>query len=96
MSTMGEGMVLRLRPGQGGSYTHLPLSGVVGSAPLGPVLRQVVRIFSPWSGWPVHVVLHVDRQRAGWCEVWTGALGAVPARQFTAQVQAPRPGEERR
>jgi hypothetical protein len=75
-------MTLTLRPLAGGSYTQLLLLGSVPSAPVPLNLRRLLTMFSNWSGYPVDVVLSVDKQTAGWCEVWTDALCAVPARHL--------------
>ncbi len=74
-----EGMKLSLRPVQGGSYTKFSLTGTLCSAPQSRVMQRLAETFSLWSGWPLHVVLHVDMRTAGWCEVWTDALADVPA-----------------
>jgi hypothetical protein len=75
-------MTLMLRPLGGGSYTQLLLLGPVPSSPVPLNLRRLLTMFSDWSGYPVDVVLSVDKQTAGWCEVWTDALCAVPARHL--------------
>lgn len=75
-------MTLALRPLQGGSYTQLLLLGPVPSAPVPLNLRRLLTMFSHWNGYPVEVVLSVDKQTAGWCEIWTDALSAVPARHL--------------
>jgi hypothetical protein len=78
-------MTLELRPLYGGSYTQLSLSGPVPSAPQG--LRCLLTTFALWNGYPVGVVLSVDAQTAGWCEVWTDALCSVPARHLEVRFE---------
>lgn len=75
-------MTLTLRPLAGGSYTQLLLLGSVPSSPVPLNVRRLLTMFSNWSGCPVDVVLSVDAQTAGWCEVWTEALCAVPERHL--------------
>jgi hypothetical protein len=79
MGRRTEEMRLSLRPVQGGSYTQFSLSGILCSAPQPGVMHRLAETFSLWSGWPLHVALHVDMRTAGWCEVWTDALADVPA-----------------
>ena len=74
-------MTLELRPLHGGSFTQFSLLGPVPSAPQG--LRRLLRMLALWNGYPVDVVLFVDAQTAGWCEVWCDALASVPARHLT-------------
>lgn len=76
---MSNRMTLELRPLYGGSYTQLSLQGPLTSAPLPLNMRRLLTMFSHWNGYPVDVVLPVEVQTAGWCEVWTDALCAVPA-----------------
>ena len=73
-------MTLELRPLHGGAYTQFSLSGPVPSAPQG--LRRLLTMFALWNGYPVDVVLFVDAETAGWCEVWGDALAPVPARHL--------------
>jgi hypothetical protein len=75
-------MTLALRPVHGGSYTQLSLLGRVPSAPVPRNVGWLLKMFSSWSGCPVDVVLCVDKETAGWCEVWTDALCAVPGRHL--------------
>ena len=75
-------MTLELRPLHGGSYTQFSLSGPVPSDPQGPWLRRLLTMLARWNGYPVDVVLFVDAQTAGWCEVWADALATVPARHL--------------
>jgi hypothetical protein len=92
-----EKMVLELRPLDGGSYTQFSLSGPLPSAP--QRLSQLFATFAFWNGYPVDVVLFVDAQTAGWCEVWADALARVPARHLEVRfrvVAEPVGGAERR
>lgn len=75
-------MTLELRPLHGGAYTQLSLCGPVCSSPQRQVMRQLVSALTHWNGWPMHVVLYVDAQTAGWCEVWAEALGGIPERHL--------------
>jgi hypothetical protein len=96
MGRKTEGMKLSLRPMQGGSYTQFSVTGTLCSAPQARVMQRLAETFSLWSGWPLHVVLHVDMQTAGWCEVWTDALAAVPMDSLAVTFRAPRRGESSR
>ena len=78
-------MTLELCPLYGSSYTQLTLSGPVPSAP--QKMRRLLAMFSLWSGYPVDVVLFVDEQSAGWCDLWIDALGSVPAHQLEVRFQ---------
>ena len=78
-------MMLKLRPLQGGSYTQLSLSGPLPSEPQG--VRRLLTAFALWSGYPVDVVLFVDAQTAGWCEVWADALASVPERHLEVRFR---------
>lgn len=78
-------MTLELRPLDGGSYTQLSLSGPLPSVPVG--LRRLLTWLAHWNGYPVDVVLFVDKQTAGWCEVWTDALASVPDRHLEVRFQ---------
>jgi hypothetical protein len=84
------GLTLSLRPLEGGAYTQVSLQGAICSAPHGRSLRGLFRMLAFWTGWPVHVVLRVDRCTAGWCELWTDALTAVSVGDFTVEFQPDR------
>src|SRR3974377_1359123 len=73
-------MVLELKPLHGGAYTQLSLRGPVCSDPRTQWMRQLLRLFSYWNGYPVHVVLSVEGLKAPWLEVWCDVLATVPAR----------------
>lgn len=81
-------ITLELYPLHGGSYTQLSLSGPVPSAPQGSGLRRLLTLFALWSGYPVDVVLFVDRPTASWSEVWVDALSSVPGRHLTVTFRA--------
>lgn len=83
-------MTLTLKPLAGGAFTQLCLRGPLCSAPERRVLQELIRAMAFWSGWPVQVVLHVDAQTAGWCEVWTDALAAVPMRDLEVRFESAR------
>ncbi len=87
-------MTLELRPLHGGSYTQLSLRGPVPSAP--PGMGRLITTFAHWSGYPVNVVLSVDMETAGWCEVWTEVLCAVPERHLEVRFQLPPMGRSGR
>jgi hypothetical protein len=80
-------MVLELKPLHRGAYTQLLLHGPVCTNPQGRWLGQLLRIFSTWNGYPVRLVLPVDRRTASWSELWVDALRAVPDRHFTVTFQ---------
>jgi hypothetical protein len=80
-------MTLELCPLHGGAYTQLVLSGPVYSSPISKDLHELLSMFALWNGYPVDVVLHVDTRTAGWCEVWTGVLAAVPERHLEVRFQ---------
>ncbi len=96
MGRRTERMRLSLRPVQGGAYTQFSLSGILCSAPQPRVMQGLAETFSLWSGWPLHVVLHVDTRTAGWCEVWTDALADVPAEFLAVTFRAAGRAEARR
>jgi len=75
-----ETMTLRLRPLDGGAYTHLSLTGPMASVAQEKQLRRLFGLLSFWHGGPVDVVLCVGTDTAGWLEVWSDALGAMSAR----------------
>lgn len=90
-------VTLELRPLHGGSFTQLSLSGPLCSAPQKAVLRRMLAAFAHWSGAPIRVVLHVDAQTAGWCELWADALAAVPSCHLEVEfVPPPTPVPEDR
>jgi hypothetical protein len=79
-------MILELHPLHGGSYTQLSLTGPVPSSPQG--LRDLLALFALWNGYPVGVVLFVDAQSSGWCEVWSDAFASLPERNFSLEFRA--------
>ena len=97
MTKNPDAMTLELHALHGGSFTQLSLSGPLCSAPQKAVLRRMLAAFAHWSGAPIRVVLHVEPQTAGWCEVWADALAAVPSCHLEVEfVPAARSPEERR
>jgi hypothetical protein len=75
-------MRLELEPLPDGSYTRLSLLGPIRSAPTQRALRQLLKMFSFWNGYPVCVVLPVEPRTAGWCEIWTDALSGISKRHL--------------
>jgi hypothetical protein len=73
-------MELELRPLQGGAYTQLSLRGPVCSDPRTRWMRQLLRLFSYWNGYPVRVVLFADVRTGPWLDVWCDVLASVPGR----------------
>jgi hypothetical protein len=80
-----EVMTLSLRALDGGAYTHLSLAGPMATVAQGKELRRLFALLSYWHGGPVEVVLCVGTDTAGWLEVWSDALCAVPARELRVQ-----------
>lgn len=83
-------LTLHLRPLEGGAFTQASLRGALCSAPQGMWMRGLLRMLAFWSGWPVHVVLHVDRATAGWSEVWADALTFVSVGDYTVEFRVRR------
>ena len=88
-------MQLRLISLQGGAYTQLRLQGPVPTAPQPRQVRQLLTLLARWHGGPVHVVL--SAADAGFSEVWTDALCAVPERHLRVRfvLDGKRAVEER-
>jgi hypothetical protein len=80
---MRSGQVsIQLRPFEGGSFTLWSAHGSVPTAIPPAQLRRLLSGLAFWSGWRVRLALSVDAETAGWCECWSEALGAVPARHL--------------
>ena len=75
-------MLLELKPLHGGAYTQLSLHGPVCTDPQTKWLRQLLRLFSDWNGYPVRVVLFADGRTGPWLDVWSDVLATVPARHL--------------
>jgi hypothetical protein len=79
-----------LRPLLGGAFTEVRLHGpIISAPPEASALRQLFSQLALWNGYPVHVVLSVDEQ-AGWLEMWTDALAAVPGRNLRVELRLAR------
>ena len=50
-------------------------------------LRQLLRLFSYWNGYPVCVVLSVDGRTGPWLDVWCDLLATVPGRHHEVVFQ---------
>jgi hypothetical protein len=80
---MRSGQVtIRLRPFEGGSFTLWSAHGAVPTAIPPAQLRRLLSGLAFWSGWPVRLALPVDAETVAWCEIWSEALAAVPARHL--------------
>jgi hypothetical protein len=53
-------------------------------------LRRLFALLSLWHGGPVDVVLTVARDSANWLDVWSEALGGVPARDERVRFEIAR------
>lgn len=91
----GQAQVV-LRPLQGGSFTEVALSATVPTSPSPAHLRGAIAGLAFWSGWPVELVLCVGNEAAGWCEVWSDALGTVGERHLELRFRLPPDGDEER
>ena len=73
---------LRVEPLLGGSFTQLTLHGPVSTTPTRRQLGRLISLLSLWNGYPLDVVLSVDKASAGWLEIWCDALRGVPNRHL--------------
>jgi hypothetical protein len=86
-------MRLRLRPiEENGAYTWISLSGPVPTVTRHQETRRLITILAMWSGAPMRVALSAG-DPAGWAEIWTDNLCAVPERHLEVHIRIPRRGD---
>lgn len=75
-------LTLELRALDGGTCTHVRLTGPVATVPQRWQLQLLFSVLALWHGGPVDVVLGVDGS-AGWLEIWDDVFQSVPERYAT-------------
>lgn len=86
-------MSLRLRPLEdNGAYTWISLSGPLPTVTRHQETRRLITIFAMWSGAPMRVALSAG-DPAGWVEIWTDNLCAVPERHLEVHFRSARRGD---
>lgn len=70
---------IRLQSRHRGRFTQWRACGSVPTTLPKQQLQHLMEMITYWSGWPVELVLPVEVDTAGWCELWADALADVPA-----------------